>query len=79
MSKRVLYLLISMLILGFIVSAAPIPAKKAVAGRSLKQLKLKRGDRSPLKRDDPNLPKPSGYPTRRDDAYPPQPSKSYRK
>ncbi|KAF9265848.1 hypothetical protein L218DRAFT_956818 [Marasmius fiardii PR-910] len=79
MSKQIFLLLISILLLSLTTSAAPIPAQNAVVGRSLKQLKLKRGDPNPLKRDVPNPPKPSGYVTKRDDAAPPQPSKSYRK
>ncbi|KAL0576208.1 hypothetical protein V5O48_005775 [Marasmius crinis-equi] len=82
MSKGILYLFLTVLLLGLVVSAAPVPGG---AKRSLKQLKLKRGDPSPLKRADAPAGKPSGLPTppsppnKRQDAAAPKPSKSWRK
>ncbi|KAJ8093568.1 hypothetical protein PM082_020426 [Marasmius tenuissimus] len=79
MSKAILYLLFTILLLGLMASSAPIPG--SASKKSLKQLKLKRGDPSPLKRDDAKPPKPSGYlvATKRDDVAPPKPSKGWRK
>ncbi|KAL0070498.1 hypothetical protein AAF712_002330 [Marasmius tenuissimus] len=92
MSKAILYLLFTILLLGLMASSAPIPG--SASKKSLKQLKLKRGDPSPLKRDDAKPPKPSAsafwvidyippqpslVATKRDDVAPPKPSKGWRK
>ncbi|KIK54491.1 hypothetical protein GYMLUDRAFT_177102 [Collybiopsis luxurians FD-317 M1] len=70
MSKQVILLLLTVLLLGLFSSAAPIPVEK----KALKQLKLKRGDPQPfMKRD--TSPKPSGYPVKRDEPGAPKPSK----
>lgn len=56
MFKQVTLLLFTVLLLGLLTSAAPTPVER----KSLKQLKLKRGDPEPFMRRD-EAPKPSGY------------------
>ncbi|KAJ4463343.1 hypothetical protein C8J55DRAFT_567668 [Lentinula edodes] len=63
MFKQVTLLLFTVLLLGLLTSAAPTPLER----KSLKQLKLKRGDPEPFMRRD-EAPKPSGYVSKRDEA-----------
>ncbi|KAJ3907197.1 hypothetical protein F5879DRAFT_943256 [Lentinula edodes] len=63
MFKQVTLLLFTVLLLGLLTSAAPTPVER----KSLKQLKLKRGDPEPFMRRD-EAPKPSGYVSKRDEA-----------
>ncbi|EEB94735.1 hypothetical protein MPER_06403 [Moniliophthora perniciosa FA553] len=79
MSKQILYLLFTVLLLGLFASAAPVPLEGAVVKKGLKQLKLKRGDPNPLLKRDDVKPKPSGYPAKRQEAGYPKPSGYFNK
>ncbi|THU96343.1 hypothetical protein K435DRAFT_858654 [Dendrothele bispora CBS 962.96] len=76
MTKQVLFLFFTILLLGLFTAATPIPIARdaAAAKRELKQFKLKRGDPEPfVKRADAAAPAPSGY-YKRDTAAAPKPS-----
>ncbi|KAJ7042131.1 hypothetical protein C8F04DRAFT_1073387 [Mycena alexandri] len=74
---RALLLLFAVVLFITLAAAAPIPNEAALAKKSLKQFKLKRGDNP--SRVGRAAAVPSGYVAKRDAATAPKPSQVYRR
>lgn len=56
MLRNLTLLLLALFLFAYLASAAPIPREAAVARKELKQLRLKRGDPTPVRRADSTQP-----------------------